>query len=85
MSSRRIDADHKSPSISEQSSEKGGLDGEVPAALLESAKLVTAKGNIITEDGVIISTQDSDTSLSTNVFADPEIKTYYVGVYEKAK
>jgi hypothetical protein len=73
-------------SVSVSSSEKAGLDKEVvPAALLDNAQLVTAKGNIITDDGVVISTQDSDASLSTNIFADPEVKDYYIGVYEKAK
>ena len=27
----------------------------------------------------------SDSSLSTNIFSDPEIKAYYLDVYEKAK
>jgi hypothetical protein len=57
----------------------------VPRAILDDAEIVTAKGNIITKDGQVISTRESDTSLSGNVFADPEIKNYYVGVYEKAK
>jgi hypothetical protein len=56
----------------------------VPQAILDDADIVTAKGNIITKDGQVISTQESDASLSGNVFADPEVKAYYVGVYEKA-
>lgn len=40
---------------------------------------------MITKDGVVVSTEDSDHSLSTNVFQDPEVRAYYVGVYEKAK
>lgn len=57
----------------------------VPAALIDNADLVTEKGNVITRDGEVISTRDSDSSLSTNIFSDPEIKAYYLDVYEKAK
>lgn len=73
-----------SDSISEPPSEKAGLDGKIPGALLDKAEFVTAKGNNVTKDGVVISTQDSDASLSTNVFADPEIRAYFVDVYEKS-
>jgi hypothetical protein len=84
MPSRQTSSDDKSASVS--SSERAGLDKEVvSAALLDGAQLITAKGNIITDDGVVISTQESDASLSTNVFADPEVKAYYINVYEKAK
>lgn len=84
MSSNKNLSDDSDKS-SRPSSEKHGLNVAVPAATLEESKLVTAKGNIITKDGAVISTAESDTSLSTNIFADPEIKAYYIGVYEKAK
>jgi len=74
-----------SDSISRHSSEKGGVSDKIPGAILEDAQLVSAQGNIVTKDGVVISAHDSDRSLSTNVFADPEIRDYYVGVYEKAQ
>jgi hypothetical protein len=56
-----------------------------PKAIAHDAELVTAKGNVITKDGVVVSPQESEASLSTNIFADPEVKAYYVDVYEKAK
>jgi hypothetical protein len=77
--------ENKSDSQPQISSEKIGLDGKTPRALFDEAELVTARGNIITKDGAVISTQDSDHSLSTNVFSDPEVKVYYVGVYEKTQ
>jgi hypothetical protein len=72
-----------SDSVSVQSLEKTG-EG-VPRALANNAELVTSKGNIITKDGAVVSTAYSDTSLSENIFADPEIRDYYKQVYEDAK
>lgn len=46
--------------------------------------LDTKLGNSITKDGVVSSIYESDTSLSTNVFADPEVAAHYREVYEKA-
>ncbi|KAH8807977.1 major facilitator superfamily domain-containing protein [Xylogone sp. PMI_703] len=77
--------DDSSDSISRESSEKGDVTTKVPEAILQDAELITSKGNIVTKDGIVISTQENDASLSTNVFADPEVRAYYVGVYEKAK
>ncbi|QDS73106.1 hypothetical protein FKW77_000765 [Venturia effusa] len=65
-------------------SEKNGVHIQVSRAILDSAELVSARGNVITKDGLVVSTEDSDHSLSTNVFQDPEVRAYYVGVYEKA-
>jgi hypothetical protein len=84
MSSNPIAPDSESDTIS-QNSEKGGLVSQVPGVILKDAELITARGNVITKDGIVISTQDNDASLSTNIFADPEVKAYYVGVYEKAQ
>jgi hypothetical protein len=64
-----------SDSISGPPSEKI-RQNSTPRALLDDAQLVTAHGNIVTKDGVVVSTQDSDSSLSTNIFADPEVKAY---------
>lgn len=72
-------------SDSDSQSEKNGIHVQVPRVILDSAELVTARGNIVTKDGVVVSTEDSDHSLSTNVFQDPEVRAYYVGVYEKAQ
>jgi hypothetical protein len=70
---------HESDSIS-------GLEkSHIPRAILDDAEVVTAKGNIITKDGQVITTRDSDDSLLKNVFADPEVKAFYIGVYEKAQ
>lgn len=72
-------------SESDSHSEKIGIHGQAPRALLDDAELVTARGNIVTKEGVVVSTDDSDQSLSTNIFQDPEVRDYYIGVYEKAK
>jgi hypothetical protein len=82
MSSRKTGGPE---SESDSHSEKVGLHGQAPRALLDEAELVTARGNVVTKDGVVISTDDSDHSLSTNVFQDPEVKAYFVGVYKRAK
>lgn len=57
----------------------------MPGNLLDGAQIVTKSGNVVTKDGVVVSTQQSDASLSTNVFADPEIRDFYVKMYEKAR
>ncbi|OBT88923.1 hypothetical protein VE02_01895 [Pseudogymnoascus sp. 03VT05] len=62
-----------------------GKPGVIPGNLLDGAQIVTKSGNLVTKDGVVISTQETDASLSTNIFADPEIRDFYVKMYEKAK
>lgn len=70
-------------------SDKTSLSSEgkpiVPGNLLDGAQVVSKSGNIVTKDGVVVSTQESDASLSTNIFSDPEIREFYVKMYEKAK
>jgi hypothetical protein len=56
-----------------------------PRALAANAEIITAKGNVISKDHTLISTVDSDASLSTNVFADPEVRDYYTKLYEDVK
>lgn len=75
-------------SISQSSSEDKSHDrigSIVPGAIIKDAELVTARGNVVTKEGVVISTAESDDSLSSNIFRDPEIKAYYIGVYEEAQ
>lgn len=83
MSTQPNISDDGSDYVSQTPSEKGSIN-KLPQALVQDAELVTKEGNVITKDGVI-STRDSDASLSTNVFSDPEVKAYYIAVYEKAK
>jgi hypothetical protein len=78
-----IPTSDQADSVSIHSVEKP--DGTIPRALAENADLVTAKGNVISKDHTLISTVDSDASLSTNVFADPEVRDYYIKLYEDAK
>ena len=85
MSFNRNIPDDDSDAVSHGSIDKDGFASKIPGAVLKDAELVTAKGNVISKDGVVISTNDSDASLSTNVFSDPGVKAYYVGVYEKAQ
>ncbi|RDI80590.1 Lysophospholipase [Venturia inaequalis] len=72
-------------SDSDSQSEKNDIQVQAPGVILDNAELVTARGNIVTKDGVVVSTEDSDHSLSTNVFQDLEVRAYYVGIYEKAQ
>lgn len=53
--------------------------------IAKDAALVTDRGNIISEDGVVYSSNGSDDSLSGNVFSDPEVAAYYKDLYEKSK
>lgn len=87
MASHHRDTDDNDDSISHNSSEKSRkrLASMVPGDVLADAELVTARGNVVTKDGIVISANESDSSISTNVFRDPEVKAYYIGVYEKAK
>ena len=86
MSSQSIAPGDQSDSASTHSSERIATDKIIiPKAALKDAELVTAQGNVITKDGVIISTQDSNQSLPTNIFQDPEVKSYYIDLYEKSK
>ena len=68
--------------VSIQSIEKDGH--KPPQGLTRDAELVTARGNIISKDGVVYSSNDSDDSLAGNIFADPEVAAYYKDVYENA-
>ncbi|KAF1817455.1 putative pantothenate transporter [Eremomyces bilateralis CBS 781.70] len=73
-------------SIWSESEQRGIEVGPVATkVVLDNAKLVTTKGNIITKDGAIVATGDLDSSDSANPFTDPQIRDYYIGVYEKAK
>jgi hypothetical protein len=60
--------------------------GQIPKALLDDAQIVTAQGNIIAKDGTLVTTndQDSDFQDPKNPFLDPEVKAYYVAVYERS-
>jgi hypothetical protein len=86
MSSKPLPSEDIADNSSSRSqSEKGVGDHVIPKALLQDAELITKSGNIVTKDGGVISTQESDASLATNIFADPEVKAYYVALYEKSK
>lgn len=73
-----------SDNISRSSFEKEPAGGTT----LKNTELVTSKGNVITSEGVVISTQPQepdDQRTAANVFSDPELKAYYISVYEEAK
>lgn len=91
MASHKGDAvEYHSRRISEEKLERlEKLDSPIPKALLEDAEFVTEQGNVITKDGVVVSTQDDDRKDAPlgskhNIFSDPEVKAYYIDVYEKA-
>jgi hypothetical protein len=54
----------------------------VPGVIIKDAQLVTENGNIVTKDGVVVSTEEADTSLAGNIFQDPEVRAFYVKMYE---
>ena len=86
MPTREINLEDSSDNNSiNEKRRKSGVYAETPRTLLDGAELVTEKGNIVTKDGVVVSTEQSDQSLSTNVFKDPEVKAYYTAIYEKAQ
>ena len=69
--------DDKSSNISDHATDP------IPAYLGQDAELVTAQGNIITKDGVVVLAKGSEKG--GNIFSDPEIVAHYRSVYEKAK
>jgi hypothetical protein len=73
----------KPESISQNSFDKP-LDN-IPQGIQQDAELITEKGNVITHEGVILSSNNSDSGASVNPFEDPEVKAYFVEVYEKSK
>jgi hypothetical protein len=60
------------------------ISDKPPQGLAKDAELVTARGNVISKDGVVFSSNDSDDSLAGNIFAGPEVAAYYKDVYENA-
>lgn len=68
--------------VSIQSIEK--TDDKPPQGIARDAELVTTRGNVISKDGVVYSSNESDDSLSGNIFADPEVAAYYRDLYEKS-
>jgi hypothetical protein len=83
MSSHSPNSGEKPESISQNSFDEP-LDN-IPQDIQQDAELITEKGNVITHEGVIINPNDSEYGSSINPFEDPEVKAYYVDVYEKSK
>jgi hypothetical protein len=80
MASPNVPGDQSS-TASHHSDEKAAVH-TVPVP--PDAELVTAKGNIITKDGVVLG-GGSESSFSDNVFEDPEVRAYYQQLYEDSK
>ena len=57
---------------------------KLPLEIVQDARLITARGNVITRDGIVVSIEESDTSLATNVFSDSEVAAHYRKVYDEA-
>lgn len=76
--------DDESDKVSQEASEKE-IASDVPQALVKDADLITVQGTVISKDGDIVFTQENGSNLSNNVFSDPEVKAYYLAVYEKSK
>ena|ERR1700761_4313773 len=82
MSSQTPSSEENLQDISRSSFEK---IGDIPQAIKQDAELITEKGNVITKEGVVLNTIDSNNSLNKNPFEDPEIKQYFIEVYENSK
>jgi len=78
--SEPIPTEDQADSVSIQSIEKNNSN-----SLAKDGGVVTAHGNIITKDGVVFSSRNSESSASSNIFTDPEIRDYYKKVYEEAQ
>jgi hypothetical protein len=76
---------YEEPETPQELSAKDHDFNRIPVAIAQDAELVTEKGNVITSEGAVLSLNNSGSDLSTNVFADPEVKAFYIDVYEKAK
>lgn len=76
-----ISEDYASDS-SEKKHHAEGLTKEV----LDNTQVITARGNIITKDGLVLNTKAHYTDLNgpDHIFSDPEVAAYYVDIYEKA-
>jgi hypothetical protein len=66
-------------------SEKVTPTAHLRGDILKDAELVSAQGNVVTKEGVLISTTESENLKSSNPFADPEVKAYYIDLYEKSQ
>jgi hypothetical protein len=77
------DSVDRTDSISDSSDER--IARQIPEVVLKDAEIVTEKGHVVTKDGVLISTNESDSIVNSNPFSDPEIKAYYVNLYEKSQ
>ena len=73
------------PSETTSRSSTSEKDLKVPPRTDNDLELVTSKGNVVTKNGAVFSTEESSTSLSSNIFKDPEVKEYFVDLYEKAQ
>lgn len=82
MSQQSSSSDDQS-SISDLPFEKGA--NVVPGAILKDAELVTKGGHVVTKDGVLITAVEDDSDDYVNPFADPELKAYYVDLYDKSQ
>jgi hypothetical protein len=80
-----IESLNTSDQSSHASAEKSIAREDLTREVLDNADLVTERGNIVTKDGAVVSIEDSDSSLSTNIFSDPEIAAYYKAVYENSR
>src|SRR5690242_20038256 len=78
-----IPTKHQADSLSIRSIEKDGPKS-LPAVANDAA-LVTARGNVISKDGVVYGAHESQSSLIGNIFADPEVREHYKQVYEDAQ
>jgi hypothetical protein len=72
-----------SEDISESNLEKTLI--KAPRAVIEGAELVTKDGHVVTKDGALVSVNEPEAGVKTNPFSDPEVRDYYVAMYEKSQ
>lgn len=74
----------RSPQDLEKKNVASNLPNEkVKEGIAQNGTLATEGGNVVNQEGLALSDEESDGS-SKNIFVDPNVAAHYVSVYEKA-
>ncbi|KAI9744640.1 MAG: hypothetical protein M1818_002169 [Claussenomyces sp. TS43310] len=56
-----------------------------PEITTKDVEIATARGNVITKEGTVVTAQETDENTSVNIFSDPEVEAHFTAIYEKAR
>jgi hypothetical protein len=84
IDSSKIEEEISSRGSTEKECVVEDLTEKLPLEVIQDAQIITSRGNVVTKDGIVVSVDESDASLATNVFSDPEVAAHYRKVYEDA-